>query len=717
MPREIQRRSHPIAPVTGLLLALFMILSPSSRLEAGAWVQKTSVPVECVGASAVALDGKIYLMGGIANAAYDNTANVFVYDPATDTWDSRKSMQTARAFLATAVVNGKIYARGGGYPTPVSSVEVYDPVTNTWTYKASLPKPFNGSRAAVVNGIIYVVCGNQTDSTCYAYDPATNVWTEKKYHPGVGVGTTAYKGLIYTFGGGPYPAGPVTNAVWAYDPQTDMWSSRTAMPTARAGVWTYVVCGKIYVIGGYQQQYSSIAKVEVYDPATDSWASRPDMPFTSCWHTGAAVDGKIYVMAGTSDWVLGGGPNWEYEPSLDSPHSQKWTCCSSLPAGRVGTSAAKLDGKIYLLGGLAAGAPDYPSMNISSVYDPVSNTLVAVKEMDTARAFFATAVVNGKIYALGGGYPPEHATNKVSAYDPATNTWTDKARLPKPFMGSRAAVVDGIIYVVCGNISDSACFAYNPSTDQWTPIQSHPPGSGTGATAYDGLIYTFGGGGMNGLPASAEVWAYNPSTNQWTRKRNMPTARSGVWTDVVCGKIFVIGGFQTQNTSLDKVEVYDPAHDTWEVGTAMPFTTCFATGAAIDGKIFVLAGTCDWQSGDLDIRMYNPSLDTFTPTGVKSEPTLSKVMILEQNYPNPFNPTTRIRYTIAGSREYAVGSRQTKLVVYDLLGREVAVLVDEQKAPGSYTVLWDASGFASGVYLCRMTAGDFVATRKISLVK
>ena len=79
---------------------------------------------------------------------------------------------------------------------------------------------------------------------------------------------------------------------------------------------------------------------------------------------------------------------------------------------------------------------------------------------------------------------------------------------------------------------------------------------------------------------------------------------------------------------------------------------------------------------------------------------------LEQNYPNPFNPSTVIKYQLP-----AAG--QVQLVVYDMLGREVKVLLNEMKAPGSYEVRFDAAGLASGVYLCRLTAGGFVQTRKM----
>jgi len=83
---------------------------------------------------------------------------------------------------------------------------------------------------------------------------------------------------------------------------------------------------------------------------------------------------------------------------------------------------------------------------------------------------------------------------------------------------------------------------------------------------------------------------------------------------------------------------------------------------------------------------------------------------LEQNYPNPFNPTTVIRYQLPVVSE-------VRLVLYDLLGREVSVLVNERKNAGSYEVKFDATGLASGVYLYRLTAGSFVQTCKLLLLK
>ncbi len=102
-----------------------------------------------------------------------------------------------------------------------------------------------------------------------------------------------------------------------------------------------------------------------------------------------------------------------------------------------------------------------------------------------------------------------------------------------------------------------------------------------------------------------------------------------------------------------------------------------------------------------------------TPTSIEKDPSdegLVKSISLSQNYPNPFNPTTEIGYQIS-----EIG--RTRLSVYDLLGREVAVLVDGVMPAGEHRVSFDASGLSSGVYLYRLQSGSMVETRRMTLVK
>lgn len=99
-------------------------------------------------------------------------------------------------------------------------------------------------------------------------------------------------------------------------------------------------------------------------------------------------------------------------------------------------------------------------------------------------------------------------------------------------------------------------------------------------------------------------------------------------------------------------------------------------------------------------------------TAIRYEPAAPVAYTLEQNYPNPFNPSTKIGYRVSG-----LGSSWVKLSVYDMLGREVAVLVNQQNPAGNYSVTWNASGMASGVYYYRIAAGSFVDSKRMILVK
>jgi hypothetical protein len=97
-------------------------------------------------------------------------------------------------------------------------------------------------------------------------------------------------------------------------------------------------------------------------------------------------------------------------------------------------------------------------------------------------------------------------------------------------------------------------------------------------------------------------------------------------------------------------------------------------------------------------------------TDVKNEITIPITYNLYQNYPNPFNPVTTIEYSISERSKI-------ELIVYDVLGREIEVLVDEEKDVGYYNTEFIAGNLASGIYLYKLKAGDFTETKKMILLK
>lgn len=97
-------------------------------------------------------------------------------------------------------------------------------------------------------------------------------------------------------------------------------------------------------------------------------------------------------------------------------------------------------------------------------------------------------------------------------------------------------------------------------------------------------------------------------------------------------------------------------------------------------------------------------------TAINTE--IPKEFSLSQNYPNPFNPSTKIRFQISGT-----SAAKTILYVYDMLGREVSVIVKENLKPGTYEVNWDAGSLPSGTYFYRLVTDEITITKKMVLVK
>jgi hypothetical protein len=125
-----------------------------------------------------------------------------------------------------------------------------------------------------------------------------------------------------------------------------------------------------------------------------------------------------------------------------------------------------------------------------------------------------------------------------------------------------------------------------------------------------------------------------------------------------------------------------------------------------DGTVTITSDTVSFRTGDIILAVS------------ASEDNLPKVYALYQNYPNPFNPSTVIRYDIPAYSSQRTVDRKVKLVLYDLLGREVATLVDSQnQMPGRYSIEFNAQRLASGVYFYRLQTGEFVQTKKFVLLR
>ncbi|MEO0855450.1 MAG: T9SS type A sorting domain-containing protein [Bacteroidota bacterium] len=140
-----------------------------------------------------------------------------------------------------------------------------------------------------------------------------------------------------------------------------------------------------------------------------------------------------------------------------------------------------------------------------------------------------------------------------------------------------------------------------------------------------------------------------------------------------------------------------------------------AVGASYTGEVgstYAFFAVAQDPAGNREAAPTEPDAVTTVVSDVSAEgdPTLPTEFALGGNYPNPFNPTTTIRYDLPTTEHVT-------LEVYDIAGRRVAVLFDGEQAPGFHEVRWDARAFASGVYLYRLQAGSFRATKRMVLMR
>ena len=157
-----------------------------------------------------------------------------------------------------------------------------------------------------------------------------------------------------------------------------------------------------------------------------------------------------------------------------------------------------------------------------------------------------------------------------------------------------------------------------------------------------------------------------------------------------------LGTTETYGYNLTQIPQPEPANWTpaWPLPEAndMKYTNVSLKTAATDGSVL---GDPNWWGITLAVTPQTGAPQTYA---------------LSQNYPNPFNPATKIDFSIPTSS-------QVQLRIYNVLGQEVATLVNETLTPGSHTVTFDASRLASGIYMYKITAGSFVSTRKMVLLK
>lgn len=280
-------------------------------------------------------------------------------------------------------------------------------------------------------------------------------------------------------------------------------------------------------------------------------------------------------------------------------------------------------------------------------------------------------------------------------------------------------ILDNKVYFAANTGSGNALYRYDPAANTVAAVSMGAASDPQWLTVMDGKLYYSAVSSAEGR----ELWGYDPSTNQADLVADIYSGATG--SDPHYSEYTTEPMFDNQKPCFEVLSgsMYFAAKSEasgnymlWRSdGTASgtePVTGFTTTGAtfpscftAVNGKLFFLArnahGNC--------LFVYDPNWTPPSPKSMASA--LPKEVALGQNYPNPFNPSTMITFTLPEPTA-------VRLAVFDVLGREVSRLVDDQSyGSGEHQVRFDASTHPSGLYYYRLEAGGSTLTRRMLLLR
>jgi len=301
------------------------------------------------------------------------------------------SSRTSRAGLASAVIDGKIYAVGGHNGShPLQNMECLDCENESWSALPAMRARRSYLSAEALGGKIYAVGGSADGrvlNTMERFDPVENSWRLWFALPAMGTKRTRLasavaEGRLYVFGGFDGIRDLATTE--CYDPEHNRWHFLTSMARKRSDVAAAVLRGKIYGMGGQDRDNADPTEafdtVEVFDPYSELWNYSPPMQTGRLGLASSALGGAAGGEGGDRIVAVGGSNGREILSSCEyfDPRVGKWEILPSMHVGRLGCSVNVVQGKIYALGGYDGTRP----LDTVEVFDEVANQWMPPQPMD-----------------------------------------------------------------------------------------------------------------------------------------------------------------------------------------------------------------------------------------------------------------------------------------------------------------------------------------------
>lgn len=287
---------------------------------------------------------------------------------------------------------------------------------------------------------------------------------------------------------------------------------------------------------------------------------------------------------------------------------ETWSTKSTMPTGRQGLAVAVVEGKIYAMGGHDNVLPYSAACE---EYDPQADSWVIKTPMPTPREAPAAAAVGGKVYVIGG-YDGSNLLSTVEQYDPTTDTWTAKAFMPTPRSGHRAVAVGDKIYVIAGfsgSGSSGAVEEYDPQSNTWS-VKGDMPFTWVNtpaAAVYNGKVYV--AGGWTGGFETSQFSVYDPSTDSWQAAPNLGFGVQGASAGFLGDRFIQVGGLY--NSSIGSwTQEFDFRTKTWWTRANSGYARYYGDAAVVGGKLYYIGGFDTTNSVTGSNQVYDPGYCT-----------------------------------------------------------------------------------------------------------